>query len=458
MALKRPFHLSPETGFVSRDIYSDPEIYRLEADRIFRKCWLFLGHESTVPQPNDYLSNFMGEDSIIVTRGTNGKLRAFLNTCPHRGNKVCLFERGNAKTFTCSYHGWSFNANGELQGVPLHNEAYLGELDRSQMRLVEVPRVETFCGLIFGCWDEAAMPLEDYLGDICWYLENLFLSKPMGGLEFYSGRQHFNCPGNWKVPADNFVGDHYHTMFTHASALMLDDRPTMTTQKGVTSATGPFEVIVGEPYGRGVAHGVGGLRTGESTVEHDIELARKLGSEAVEWVKERRRRMLEAFENIPAKPAGFVRANIFPNFSVLGGASAFNGRGLYQWHPRGALATRAMIYCAVERDAPEVVKRAAMWDLVRGNSVGGLFAQDDMENFERVTENTVSPTMQHLTFHFGMGRGHEEDWPGHEKWQVEGMPGLIGPRFTEHNQRRFYSQWATYMGWPSAAPGADVAE
>jgi nitrite reductase/ring-hydroxylating ferredoxin subunit len=443
---------APEQGVVSRNVFSDPEIYQQELDRVFGKCWLFLGHEAMIPNVNDYLLTYMGEDSIILARTAENKVRAFLNSCPHRGNKVCLYDRGNAKTFTCTYHGWSFNVNGELQGVPFHKEAYLGELDRSKLGLTEVTRVETFCGLVFGCWDAEAMPLEKYLGDTRWYLENLFLSGPMGGLEFLSGRQRFVCPGNWKVAADNFVGDHYHTMYTHKSVIMLDQQPSMTSTKMVTSPVGPFEVIIGGDYGESpVAHGLGGLRTGETIAENDELLAGKLGPDALEWIKERRRRMHEAFKALPDKPTGFIRGNIFPNFSIVGGASAMTGRGFYQWHPRGAHRTHAMLFCAVEKEAPQAVKRAAAINLIRGNSAGGLFGQDDMENFERVTENTTSSVTQRLSFNFSMGVGHERNWPGSEEWKVEGLPGLIGPRFTELNQRGFYGQWGRYMGWASDA-------
>ena len=448
---------APEKGIVSRNIFSDAEIYGQELERIFRKCWLFLGPEATIPHLNDYLATYMAEDPIILVRSTGSRFRAFLNTCPHRGNKICLYDRGNAKTFTCSYHGWSFNVDGELQGVPFHQEAYLGELDRSKFGLVEVPRVEAFCGLIFGCWDEEVMPLETYLGDTRWYLENLFLSKPAGGLEFLTGRQRFISPGNWKVPADNFVGDHYHTMFTHASVIQLDQQPSMTSAKMVTSPVGPFEVIVGGDFSESpVAHGLGGLRVGEMIADNDEKLAQSLGPEAVEWVSERRRRMHEAFKDMPNKPTGFIRGTIFPNFSIVGGASPLTGRGFYQWHPRGPDTTHATLFCAVERDAPESVKRAAALNLIHGNAVAGLFGQDDAENFERVTENTVSPIARRLSFNFSMGVGHEQSWPGSDKWRVDGLPGLIGPRFTELNQRGFYGQWARYMGWPSA--GAVAAD
>src|SRR5262249_1790633 len=119
--------------------------------------------------PGDYITSFMGEDAVVVCRDTAGRLRVFLNKCRHRGNRICLVDRGSASAFTCSFHGWSYNLSGQLVGVPFYEEAYHGELDREQWHLHEAPRVQAYAGLIFACWDPGAMSLESYLGDVGWY-------------------------------------------------------------------------------------------------------------------------------------------------------------------------------------------------------------------------------------------------------------------------------------------------
>src|SRR5438874_11530125 len=171
-----------ETGLVSRSIFSDEEIYRQELERVFRRCWLFLGHDSMVPRAGDYLTTYMAEDPVLVIRDPDLAVRAFLNTCPHRGNKVCLFDSGRASTFTCSYHGWSFNSEGKLTGVPFYQEAYYGELDKEQWGLVKVPHVARYGGLVFGAW-APVMGLDEYVGDLRWYLGKLLLSEDSGGLD-----------------------------------------------------------------------------------------------------------------------------------------------------------------------------------------------------------------------------------------------------------------------------------
>jgi phenylpropionate dioxygenase-like ring-hydroxylating dioxygenase large terminal subunit len=438
------------SGLVREDAFSN-ELHASEMSRVFRKCWLFLGHESMLPQNNDYFTQYMGEEGVIVQRDSKGKIRVFLNKCRHRGNSVCLYDRGNASSFTCSYHGWCYS-DGKLTAVPFEREAYGSGLEKSMWGLVEVPRVEQFGGLIFGCWDNDAVSLKTYLGDAGWYLENFLLAEEAGGLEVLPGAHRYIMPTNWKLIAENFAGDQYHFYSTHASLLRAlrsssDSRTALTKPDMVKEKT--YEFSLAANHGVGAAHGFLEFRYGPAPHNLDLAQAKTLGAEAVEWVEERHRKRQERLQRFKAKPYGFHVGNIFPNFSLIGVGSALYGKGLICQHPRGAANTEAWMWCAVEKDAPESVKQRQRFVLMQRQAAAGMVAPDDHENFGRMTENICLPGTPPFEFNYSMKL--EEDSKDVRPPEVEGAeqwPGAIVSTFTEANQRDFYRYWNELMSKP----------
>ncbi len=161
--------INGEGSAIHRRLFVDPDLYRLEQQRIFGSCWLYVGHESQLLNNGDFLTTTMGEDPVFVTRDRTGRLRAFLNSCSHRGAMVCRTDGGNSKLFKCPYHGWTFNNEGQLAAVPRQGPAYGDGFDRSRHGLREVGQLDTYQGLIIATWNAQAPSLPDYLGEMKYY-------------------------------------------------------------------------------------------------------------------------------------------------------------------------------------------------------------------------------------------------------------------------------------------------
>ena len=415
-----------DAGKVSRRIFADESIYKAELEHIFARSWLFLCHDSQVAKAGDYFTNYMGEDPIIICRGRDGEVRAFLNSCQHRGMKVCRDNSGNAKNFTCIYHGWTYNDCGELVSVPYEERAYGTGLSHERWGLIRVPRLANYGGLLFGCWDAATPSLDDYLGDLRFYLD-LFLERALGGLEALPGVQRYNCQGNWKLPADNFSGDDYHVPWTHGSYLKLGVvSPDYAEAEAYT---------VGFPYG----HGIGDIHLKRQSLQADREFAKQFGPEVVDYVQASHARTTERLGSPRSDIYTFGHGNIFPNFS-LNDFSALWPVGLYLWHPRGPHSMEIWQWCLIDRDAPPLVKQVAAGLFSQVQSAAGAFGQDDSENFEQATAATRGAVAQDHFFNYEMGLSIDFNDPA-----CAVLPGTVGPHFSEHCQRGFYAHWAKCM-------------
>src|SRR5215467_6310523 len=141
--------VSVKLGELDRRIFSDADIFEQELVTIFGRAWLFLCHESQIPNTGDFFESVMGRDNVLVVRQKDGSIKALLNTCSHRGNAVCRADEGNARNFLCTYHGWSYGIDGRLLGIPGYKSFYAGELDKSRLGLAPVAQLATYKGFVF---------------------------------------------------------------------------------------------------------------------------------------------------------------------------------------------------------------------------------------------------------------------------------------------------------------------
>src|SRR5580692_213983 len=206
-----------EPGRIHRRVYADPDVFELEMERIFGRAWLFVGHTSQVPQPGDYFTTELGRQPVVMTRHRDGTVHVLLNRCTHRGAKVVHERCGHAARLTCLYHGWSFDTDGALVGVPIP-EGCAADFRKEQFGLARVPRVAEYRGFVFASLAASGASFEDHIGPIKSNIDDLVDRAPDGALAFDLGVHRYAYDGNWKLQVENVL-DSYHVPFGHASTV-----------------------------------------------------------------------------------------------------------------------------------------------------------------------------------------------------------------------------------------------
>ena len=214
MALAIPKPALPSEFLVDNRVYTDPKVFELERERLFLRVWNFVCHTSEVREPGDFLTTTVAGQPVVVCRTKSGEVRAFFNTCRHRAAQVVREEAGNAAAFTCFYHLWTYDLDGNLTGVPEANSyttSYCpGGLDKSATALVRI-RAETMHGLVFVCFDDAVPSLAEFLGE-AFAAE---LAVPLGAPDVRVQREwNKQLHANWKMEPEN-SRDGYHATLLH---------------------------------------------------------------------------------------------------------------------------------------------------------------------------------------------------------------------------------------------------
>ncbi|RPA57329.1 aromatic ring-hydroxylating dioxygenase subunit alpha [Gordonia oryzae] len=207
---------------VHGSLYSDPEIFARELEKIWYTTWVFVGHESEVPEPNDYVRKKLGRQDVIMTRDRDGQIHLLLNRCAHRANLVCDDAQGNSSSFRCPYHGWTYRNSGELLGYP-YNKGYGGK-NAVDLKMGSVTRVDSYQGFVFGSFAAEGPSLVEHLGATAGEIDRLARLSPEGKVALNAGWLQHKTKANWKLLAENET-DGYHPQFVHGSIFGVTGSP-----------------------------------------------------------------------------------------------------------------------------------------------------------------------------------------------------------------------------------------
>ena len=415
-----------KTGRQKRIIYSDPGIYEQEQEKIFGRCWLFLTHECQIKEPGDFVRTFMGEDEVLVVRQKEGDIKAFLNTCTHRGNRLCKADHGNSKKFVCNYHGWSFGFDGKLNGVPLEKDAYKDQLDKSKFGLVEVAQIANYKGLVFATFDEAAPSLEDYLGEMKWYLD-VWLDAMPEGTELIGTAMKVELPVNWKLPVENVSGDGYHLGWAHAGAMTVSSSMSVGgLEVGNTSTDNSGAVSVAGMNGHAVLAALDG-QSGYGFYPDPTS--------AVDYLEKNRQTVIDRLGEYRGKKmwGSQINMTVFPNLQMLPGLNWFR-----VYHPKGPGKFEMWTWAMVDKQMPDDLKQTILNNVSRTFGPAGLFDNDDGDNLQAITEQSRGWRTKQMDVYTNMAMGGE-----HSR---DEMPGVVSEGLVcEQNQRYVYRRWLEMM-------------
>jgi anthranilate 1,2-dioxygenase (deaminating, decarboxylating) large subunit len=218
---------------VARSMFTEPELFELEMEHIFEKCWIYACHESEISQPHDYVTMQAGRQPLIITRGADGTLNALVNACAHRGATLTRLSRGHQSTFVCPFHAWTFRSDGRLLKVKAPSE-YPAGFDLTSRHLKRA-RVASYRGFVFVSLDtQATDTLEAYLGDAKVFLDLMVDQSPTGELEVLPGKGHYVYHGNWKLQNENGL-DGYHVSTVHYNYVAtVQHRAEVNAKQGVS--------------------------------------------------------------------------------------------------------------------------------------------------------------------------------------------------------------------------------
>ncbi len=434
---------------------SDPELYELEMEQIFGKIWVFLGHESEIPNSGDFITRDMGSDSVLITRDNSGEVHVMLNVCAHRGMRISTLDAGNTQIHTCIYHGWAFRPNGAFLGAPVEKEAMHGKMMSKDELGLKKARVTLYGGLIFATWNIEGPSFDEFLGDAKWYYDILF-KRSDKGMEVLGPPQRFTVRANWKAAGEQSAADGYHTLTLHRWLGEVGNYSKKTEGEGGGGDLSPemYGVEVSSPHGHALRcidlgrkiRRMTGLDPDKLSIDEKLNALPPAGM-TKDMVEQLKRNLtpeqLQVQTSMPPQVGG-----IFPN--VLFGfvyipqadGTVVGSMTMHAYVPKGPDKLEFVNWIFAEKDAPQELREKMLRQTIQLFGTSGMVEQDDSDTWPHMTLAAKGAQGKKMTLKYQAAyeTGAPEGWPG---------PGIVNEGFTKDD-----TQWHWWMYWRQLMGGS----
>jgi p-cumate 2,3-dioxygenase alpha subunit len=422
--LNRLIHEDPDAALfrVHRDAFVSQEVFEAERREVFDRCWLYVGHESEIPNPADFLTRKVGGRPLILCRDSDGGVRVHINTCTHRGAEVCREARGNSKTFKCFYHAWTYNTSGALVGIP-GREAFGAGFDAEERRLQAPAGVDVYRGFVFATFNPEAESLPEYLGAAGEYID-LVADQSEAGMQVQPGTHQYSIRANWKLLVENSL-DGYHLVPLHRtyfSYVRATEGEPLGKRRGTQAkdlGNGHAVILDHAPWGRPVAR-----------------WAPTFGEWAREPIETRLRRLQELHGEERAQLIADTDRNllVFPNLVI----NDIMGTVVRTIWPTAPDHHEVSGWALAPADMDDRLRKLTLDNFISFLGPGGFATPDDMEALESCQR--------------GFAASREVPWSDVSR----GMEKPLGEAVSsdEVQMRAFWRRWNELLG----RSGSSVAE
>lgn len=354
--------LKLDEGRVHSAVYTSPEIFELEMEKIFHRGWVYVGHESEIAQNGDYVLRWIGRQSVILNRDSAGNVRLFMNRCRHRANSVCQFNQGNSAFFRCAYHGWTYKNSGELVGLPFSAGAYDETFAKEEFSLTAAPRMAIYRGFVWGSLSAYGTPFDEYLGVNGRRAIDLFCDhSPEGEISVRHGANKATIYANWKFQG----GDGYHPPFTHQATYGV----MRAKRAGLPN---PATRAAGDP-------GTMQRDLGNGHYCLDLRTTKRRPMPDTPWAKTYYNAMVKSYGKERAEfiiGSGGPHTVLMPNIQLL-------NPDIRVLRPIAADHLEITFFCTFLKGVPDEVNIARLRDTESRMGPAGSVNVDDVEMFER---------------------------------------------------------------------------